>query len=289
VKVGVVGNPDYEQLPAILHQLAREAPRRGLELHTEPELAGVWERALPSTNGVALDLLLTFGGDGTLLRGARVIAGTPTPILGVNLGRVGFLTTARRDTLYSALDEVVEGRYAIERRQALVADIRGPDGRRQSTHHALNDVVVDKAGVARVVRLDVRIDGDDLGPYSGDGIVIATPTGSTAYSLSAGGPIVLPTMEAILVTPICAHTLGVRPVVVPPTCVVEVVPQADWAEDVLVSVDGQVGAPLERGSRIEVRRAPESIRLVRLGGEGFVSRMRQKLQWGDLSDREASR
>jgi NAD+ kinase len=286
MRIGVVGNPAYPQLPAILHQLAREAARRELALHTEPELAGVWERPLPPIDGSPLDAMVTFGGDGTLLRGARLVAGTGTPVLGVNLGRLGFLTTAGRDTVDEALEALVRGGYRTEARLALTAAIVGRDGRVASTHYALNDVVVHNAGVARMARLDVEIDGEPLGPYSADGLVVATPTGSTAYSLSAGGPIVLPTVEAILVTPICAHTLAVRPVVIAATSRVVVVPVAGWSDEMIVSFDGQVGTALADGARVEVRRADEPVRLVRLDGQGFFGRMREKLQWGDLSDRE---
>jgi NAD+ kinase len=288
-RVGVVGNPAYGQLRAILHQLAREARRRDIELFTEPRLADHWEQAVPELAGAPLDFLFTFGGDGTLLRGARLLDGRPAPILGVNLGRVGFLTTAGRDDLDHALDALQEGRYLIERRLAIEVAIFGPDGAKTGTHLALNDVVVHKAGVARVVRLDVVIDGDNFGPVSADGLVVATPTGSTAYSLSAGGPIVIPTVEGMVVTPICAHTLAVRPVVVPATSTVSICPIVDWADDLLVSVDGQVGTQLNVGARVDVRRADAPVSLVRIGAAGFFHRMREKLQWGDLSEREVSR
>lgn len=289
-RVGVVGNPAYGQLRAILHQLAREAPRRGFALATEARLADCWEAPLPVLeDGDPLDFLVTFGGDGTLLRGARLLAGRPAPILGVNLGRVGFLTTATRGTIDAALDALETRAFGIERRLALQATIHAPDGEVVGTHHALNDVVIHKGGVARVVRLDVVIDGDDLGPVSADGLVVASPTGSTAYSLSAGGPIVLPTVEGMVVTPICAHTLSVRPVVVPATARVSVCPVVDRSEDMLVSVDGQVGASLAPGARIDICRADSPVLLVRLGGDSFFRRMREKLQWGDLNERGAAR
>ncbi|HEU4700782.1 MAG TPA: NAD(+)/NADH kinase [Gemmatimonadales bacterium] len=285
-RVGVVGNPAYGQLRAILQRLAEEAARRGFALTTEARLADCWDAPLPVLeDGAPLDYLLTFGGDGTLLRGARLLAGRPAPILGVNLGRVGFLTTATRGTIDAALDALERREFQIERRLALAATIHAQDGAVVGTHHALNDVVIHKGGVARVVRLDVVIDGDDLGPVSADGMVVASPTGSTAYSLSAGGPIVLPAVEGMVVTPICAHTLSVRPVVIPATARVSVCPVTDWAEDMLVSVDGQVSAALAPGARVEVRRDEAPVLLVRLGGDSFFRRMREKLQWGDLNER----
>jgi NAD+ kinase len=289
MKVGVVGNPRYPDLRAVLELVARQAPGREITLYSEERLVPFWSRELPSFEGVDLDALVTFGGDGTLLRGARLLAGRETPILGVNLGRVGFLTTATRETLEAALDCLVAGRYVTERRQALEASIRDGQGTTRAIQMAVNDIAVHKGGVARVVRVNVYINGENVGPYSADGIVIATPTGSTAYSLSAGGPIVVPGVEAILVTPIAAHTLAVRPLVVPATYRIVIEPMAGWADDLLVSFDGQTGTTLAPGEKVDVRRADHRVCLIRLAGDGFFSRMRQKLHWGDLSDREAKR
>jgi NAD+ kinase len=289
MKVGVVGNPRYPDLRAVLEHVAGQAPQRGMVLYSEERLAPFWEREMPSFEGVDLDALVTFGGDGTLLRGARLLAGRETPILGVNLGRVGFLTTATRETLEPALDCLVAGRYVTERRQALESAIKDGRGETRAVQMAVNDIAVHKGGVARVVRVNVYINGENVGPYSADGIVIATPTGSTAYSLSAGGPIVVPGVEAILVTPIAAHTLAVRPLVVPASYRIVIEPMAGWSDDLLVSFDGQTGTTLAPGEKVDVRRADHRVCLIRLSGDGFFSRMRQKLHWGDLSDREAKR
>lgn len=289
MNVGVVGNPRYRDLAAVLAELTHAAPPRGLTLLGEPRLEPFWDVAVPHLGSAPLDAMLTFGGDGTLLRGARLIAGTEVPILGINLGRVGFLTTATRDGLAAALDALVSGDYATESLQALRGRILAADGSVRSAHHALNDVALHRGGVARVVRVNVTIDGQDVGPYSADGLVIATPTGSTAYSLSAGGPIVAPGVGGMVVTPICAHTLAVRPLVVSSLATVVVSPMPEWAEDVLVSFDGQTGMQLGRDERIEVAAAPYRVCLARLGGEGWFTRMRQKLHWGDLLGREMAR
>jgi NAD+ kinase len=286
MKVGVVGNPRYADLKAVLEHLAVSAPHRGITLYSEPRLESFWTRPVPSFEGIDLDALLTFGGDGTLLRGARLLGARETPILGVNLGRVGFLTTATRETLDPALDALVAGQYQIERRQALRAAIRDPEGEIRATQMAVNDVAVHKGGVARVIRVNVYIQGENVGPYSADGIIVATPTGSTAYSLSAGGPIVVPGVEAMVVTPIAAHTLAVRALVVPATYRIVIEPMAGWADDLLVSFDGQTGTTLAPGESVDVCRADHRVCLIRLGGEGFFERMRQKLHWGDLSGRE---
>jgi len=289
MKVGVVGNPRYADLRSVLRELQALAPSRGLELLSEPSLAPLWDEVLPALGQERPDALITFGGDGTLLRGARLLHGFEVPILGVNLGRVGFLTTAIRDDLPAALDALVGGRYVLERRLALQATIISDSGGIRSEQRALNDVAIHKAGVARVVRIRVSVDGEELGPYSADGVVVASPTGSTAYSLSAGGPIVSPGVEAMILTPICAHTLAVRPVVVPPDATICAEALLPGADDLLVSYDGQLGTTLAIGDRVYVRRSPSSVLLIRLGESGYFTRMRQKLNWGDLSEREAIR
>jgi NAD+ kinase len=238
-------------------------------------------------DGQRLDLLLTFGGDGTLLNGARLTAAWEIPILGINIGRVGFLATASPDNLEEALAAVARGEYELERRRSLECVIEGSDKVKHPNIVALNDVVVHKSGIARVIHLRVAIDGEEVGQYSADGIIVATQTGSTAYSLSAGGPVVVPGVDAIVITAICPHTLAVRPIVAPSgaNVVIEVVPP--WTDQVLVSYDGQVvGTTLQSDDRVRVRQAPTVVRLIRLGKEGFFARLRRKLQWGDLTDRQ---
>ena len=288
MNVGVVGNPSYRDLGAHLVRLAQAAPRLGLTLFTEDSIASLWPEPKPQllTAAGKLDCLLTMGGDGTLLRGARLLDGAHTPIMGVNLGRVGFLTTASPQTLDWALDALARGAYTTEPRLALESAIDDSSGSRRVAELVLNDVVVHKGGVARVLRMRVSVDGDEVGQYSADGIVVSTPTGSTAYSMSAGGPIVVPGVDAIVVTAICPHTLAVRPLVLPSTCVVAVEPIPPWTDSVLVSFDGQVGMEIHPGGKLLVRRAADPVLLVRLGPEGFFARMRRKLQWGDLTDRE---
>jgi NAD+ kinase len=289
MNVGVVGNPSYRDLGTILASLARAATRLGLTLFSEDSILALWpdpKPALLAPDGPALDCLITLGGDGTLLRGARTLNGANTPILGVNLGRVGFLTTASSQTLDWALDVIVRKAYATESRLALQPAIVDKQGKTRAEPVALNDVVVHKGGVARVVRLKVVVDGDEVGQYSADGIVVSTPTGSTAYSLSAGGPIVVPGVDAIVVAAICPHTLAVRPLVLPAQATVSIEPIPPWTEEVLVSVDGQVGTTMQPGERLQIRRADKPVLLIRLGPEGFFARMRKKLQWGDLTDRE---
>ena len=288
MNVGVVGNPSYRDLASLLATVAQAAPRLGITLYSEAQLLALWPepKPRPFAAGQPLDVLVTLGGDGTLLRGARALDGANTPILGINLGRVGFLTTTSSQSLEWALDAMVRRAYATEPRLALVPMIVDKHGQTRSEPPVLNDVVVHKGGVARVVRLRVSVDGDDVGHYSADGIVVATPTGSTAYSLSAGGPVVVPSVDAIVVTAICPHTLAVRPLVLPSHAAVSVEPIPPWTDEVLVSFDGQVGTTIQPGERLLVKSATRPVLLIRLGPEGFFARMRKKLQWGDLTDRE---
>lgn len=288
MNVGVVGNARYEDLRGLLARLAAVAPTNGLSLWSEPELADLWPTPVAELgrDEPDLDLLVSFGGDGTLLRGARLLASREVPILGVNLGQVGFLTAVTPDSLEDAVCAVVRGEHELERHNTLEVRIIKQDGEEQDCAVVLNDVVVHKAGVARVVRLRVLIDGDEVTQYSADGVIVATPTGSTAYSLSAGGPIVMPTVDALLITAICPHTLAVRPLIVPGSVEITLEQAPPWRDEVLVSYDGQVVSTLSPHDRVVAKQSPTAVQLVRLGRKGYFSEVREKLQWGDLSDRE---
>jgi len=288
MNVGVVGNPSHRGLDAVLARLAAAAPRHGLTLATESAIADLWPEPRPPLlePGAIPDFLVTLGGDGTLLRGAHFLDGAQTPLLGVNLGRVGFLTTATAQTLEKALDAIARGAYTTEARRTLQPLIEDATGHTRAEPLVLNDVVLHKGGVARVLRLRVVVQGEEVAQYSADGIIVATPTGSTAYSLSAGGPIVVPGVDAIVITAICPHTLAVRPIVVPAAVEVVVEPLAPLASDLMLSFDGQVSVSLEPGHRLRVRQGERRVQLVHLGPEGYFARMRGKLHWGDLSDRE---
>ncbi len=285
MNVGVIGNPRYAGLQAVLPGMSRCADRLGLQLFSEPTLEPYWPRHYPPIGSAPLDALVTLGGDGTLLRGARSLQGAPVPVLGVNLGRVGFLTAAMPEQAEEALTRLAEGRYVTERRRTLQGSILSP---RNETSHlpvALNDVVIHKGGVARLIRLHVRINEADLGNYSADGLVVATPTGSTAYSLSAGGPIIVPDVDALVITPICAHTLAVRPVVVPADARITIEPMRPWPDDLLISVDGQQATVLGADARVELQSGAAAVILVRFEIDYFA-RMRASLRWGDLTERD---
>ena len=288
MRLGVVGHQGYSELPQILDTLFRVAPAHKLDLVFEDEIRNAAGKGKLLQSPDDIDALLTLGGDGTLLRGARWIDGRDIPILGVNLGRLGFLTSCGSKDLERALTEFASGNYLAEPRMVLGATATDGTGAVKHEWRALNDVALHKGGFARVVRLRVSIDGDAIGTYAADGIIISTPTGSTGYSLSAGGPVVVPTLESIIITPISAHTLAVRPLVIPPDAVVTVEP-ADSPTELLVTVDGQVGTRLIQNEKLTVRKAAKPVRIVRFPGTTFFERLRVKLGWGGLPERDQPR
>ena len=281
-RIGVVGNRRYEGLPEVLRTLRRRAPELGLTLHPEPGLDELADDTSAFDDLGEIDALLTLGGDGTMLRGARLVNGRQIPILGVNLGKLGFLTSCAGEELEGALERFAAGDYTVQHRMTLEASTsRAP----AEQWRALNDVVLHKGGFARVVHLRVFVNGELIGAYAADGLIIATPTGSTAYSLSAGGPVVVPTFESLILTPISPHTLAVRPVVLPPRA--EIAVQADdGPEELLVTIDGQVGTTFARGDSLHVRRTERPVLIVHFRGTTFFTRMRRKLGWGGLWERD---
>jgi NAD+ kinase len=285
IRLGVVGHLGYSGLPAVLRTLGELAPALGLELNFEKELFEAAGDGRQLGDPAGLDALLTLGGDGTLLRGARIISPHPVPILGVNLGRLGFLTCCNADQLSNALMRFARQDYFAESRMALQARVFDVRGTERQQWIALNDVVLHKGGFARVVSVRVAANGETIAKYAADGVVLSTPTGSTAYSLSAGGPVVFPTLETIVVTPVSAHTLAIRPVILPSS--VEVTLQAeDGPEELLVTVDGQVGTTFAMGETLSVRRAVGGVLIIRFPGTNFFTTLRQKLGWGGLADRD---
>ncbi|HEX5971728.1 MAG TPA: NAD(+)/NADH kinase [Gemmatimonadaceae bacterium] len=285
IRLGVVGHLGYGGLPDVLAALRRLAPTLELTLSFEESLRDVAGADAPIIEPGKVDALLTLGGDGTLLRAARLDAGRGVPILGVNLGRLGFLTCCPADMLEEALRKFAAGDCTVEKRMTLDARVLDAAGRDRAHWRALNDVVLHKGGFARVVTMRVQANGESVARYSADGIVIATPTGSTAYNLSAGGPIVFPTLETIIVTPVSAHTLALRPLVLAPSAEVLVQPE-DGPEELLVTVDGQVGTTFAIGETLVVRRSQVPVPIVRFGEGSFFATMREKLRWGGLPERD---
>jgi NAD+ kinase len=284
MRIGVVGHRGYDGFGDLLRKVQGIAKAVGATLVIERELQKAFPNGETLDAPEGLDLLLTLGGDGTLLRGARFLDGHNTPILGVNLGRLGFLTECGVADLEHALQRIAAGEFESEKRLVLSVAFADQDGVEQR-FRALNDAVLHSRGKARALRLDVEVDGHSVGRYEADGVIIATPTGSTAYSLSAGGPIVVPTSASIIVTPVAPHTLGMRPLVVDSTVAIRVQADDDGAEH-WVTIDGQVEASLGVGKAIDARAATAPVRLIRLGGSSFYGRLRAKLGWGGLLSRD---
>ncbi len=283
MRIGVIGHPGYEGLSEILATLVREGPGMGLEVFFEEHMRSEVSDAPLLPAPTTLDGLISLGGDGTLLRAARWLDGADAPIMGVNLGRLGFLTSCRASDFPQFLRRFAVGDFEVDRRMVIDACVLDTDDSVSRPLRALNDVVLHKGGLARVLHVRVWVNGEAIGSLAADGIVLSTPTGSTAYSLSAGGPIVEPTVESILMTPIAAHTLAVRPILLPPDAEIVVQPD-DAPEEILVTVDGQRGTTLAAGQRLRVTRSGSPVRIARFSGT-FFARLRHKLGWGGVAER----
>jgi NAD+ kinase len=282
-RIGVVAKTDREEARTVLPRLLGWCAGRGIQPVLEKETAGLCPDGAAATAGkpelpAQADLLLVLGGDGTLLSMARLVGDLGVPILGVNLGGLGFLTALTVDELFPALEAYLRDQLVVEERMMLGAAVLR-QGERLPEYVALNDVVITKSAMSRIINLDVAVDGQFATGYRADGLIISTPTGSTAYCLSAGGPIVFPTMDAVVLVPICSHTLTNRPIVLPASQRIEVTLRTD--QDVMLTLDGQVGFALKQADTVEVRRAAARIRLLRFPQKHFFSVLRTKLKWGE--------
>jgi NAD+ kinase len=286
-RIGVVGYARYASLDTTVERFTRLVGDAGLDLFLEEGLQELVPGSDRLTDDLvsSLDLLVTFGGDGTLLRGARLVAPYGIPVLGINLGRLGFLTSIGPAEIDQAFANLLSGDVMLDERMVLQVEAEREDREKHGDFLALNDVVLHRGGVARMLRLSIHAHGEEVGTYSSDGIILSTPTGSTAYSLSAGGPIVAPTLDCIIATPISPHTLAVRPLILSAseTVTVEVLSPT---EELILTIDGQQGARMLPGDRLVVSRAKEPLKLVRFPGQTFFSTLRRKLGWGDLEGRE---
>jgi NAD+ kinase len=231
----------------------------------------------PKDLPACVDAVSVFGGDGTFLYAARMVASRGVPILGINLGSLGFLTEVKLEQMREAFKSLLAGDYELEDRMLLDVEVL-KKGDHSARYLALNDAVINKGTLARIIELEVSVDSELVTMTRADGIIISTPTGSTGYSLSAGGPILHPTLEALIITPICPHTLTNRPVVVPDSAVVGVCLR--HGKDVMLTVDGQVGMPLEQGDRLLIGKAEQPMRLIQIEASPFFKLLREKLKWG---------
>lgn len=281
--IGVISRPRRANLSVVIPSLLRWLQARNLRVLYDEETAS----ALPSPSNslsreqiaAQSDLLLVLGGDGTLLAAARFAAPRCLPILPINMGSLGFLTSFTVDELYPALEETLAGRASKSVRTMLQVELLRA-GQILDTQHVLNDAVINKSALARMIELELSIDHDFVVRYRADGLVVATPTGSTAYSLSAGGPIVHPTVEAFIITPICPHTLTDRPVVVRDSAIIEV-KFTGTSESVLLTLDGQTGVPLQENDTIRITRSAQCLLLIQPPKKSYFDILRSKLKWGE--------
>ncbi|HSS76844.1 MAG TPA: NAD(+)/NADH kinase [Thermoanaerobaculia bacterium] len=281
-RVGIVAKAGSRDALDTANELAEWLRRRGLAATLdETSLRGRGKAAEPPpVPAETYDLVVVLGGDGTLLAAARTLL-PGIPILGVNLGNLGFLTEINRGELYPAMVEVLDGRFRIEERSLFDVALRRQGGS-SSSFRVLNDAVITKSALARIIELTLQVDGHLIARFRADGLIISTPTGSTAYNLSAGGPIVNPLLPVAVLTPICPHALSMRPIVVPDAAPIEVTLETR-REEVYLTLDGQEGTSLSFGDTVSLTRSTASVRLAKVSGRRFYESLRGKLRWGGLA------
>lgn len=281
-KIGILAKPHGLEVRSVMMELLDWLKGKDLEVFLDLDAAALVGREgegrkrseLPSL----VDFLVVLGGDGTLLSVARLVGAKEVPILGVNLGGMGFLTEIPREELYEALEEVLSGHYQYTERLMLTAHIHR-QGERIAAYSVLNDVVINKGALARIIEMETSIGGEYVTTYRADGLIISTPTGSTAYSLAAGGPIVYPSLQALVLTPICPHMLTNRPLVIPDGVRIEVV-LISQNEDVYLTLDGQVGFALRYRDVVEVKTSENALKLIKSSHRNYYEVLRAKLKWG---------
>jgi len=269
-RVGVVAKKTSAEASETVHYVERFLRGKGVEvILDEAEV------------GRSADLVVVLGGDGTLIHAARLLGARAAPILGVNMGSLGFMTEVPQSEMYPALELVLSGRATVSPRMKFRVHMHrgGSDQGPELDGEVLNDAVIAKGALSPMAELDASFDGSYVTTYKADGVIVATPTGSTAYSLGANGPIVYPTMRGVIITPICPHTLTQRPIVVPDSQVINIVLLNN--ANVYLSLDGQTGVPLSRGDRVQVKQSPNRVLLVRNPQLDFFGILRAKLRWGE--------
>ena len=282
-RAGIIAKPKLNSVAKVVNELRHWFAAHQVDVIFDVETAaivgepgvGVPKQTVPSQ----CDLIVVLGGDGTLLSVARVMGSNAVPVLAVNLGSLGFLTETRLEETFDALADILQGKATTQKRLMIDVTVTR-DGERFASYRALNDVVLTKEALARIIDIHVKIDDQFVATYKADGLIVATPTGSTAYTLSAGGPIVFPTLAAMLITPIASHTLTFRTLVVPDNVVVELSLEATQ-ESVFLTVDGQIGLALKGDDLLQVCKSAGCIELVESANKNFFDILRQKLKWGE--------
>lgn len=278
--IGIIANVKKELTKGVVEEIIEWADKNGFDFFICEELTPLVGHGEKSLSGAELgkesDVLISLGGDGTMLASARAVGEHQTPILGINLGGVGFLTEINSNDLCNALNKLKRGDYFIEKRMVLETEV---EGIKKLDQYGLNDVVLDKGEVARLFLLHLYLQDEFICSYSADGLIVSTPTGSTAYCLAAGGPIINPRMNAIIVSPICPHTLASRSIVFSENETLKVVVELSSRHAVL-TIDGQVAFKLKSGSSVLIRKAKHSVNLVKFRDRSFYDILRTKLHWG---------
>ncbi len=281
-KIGIITNPGKEGAVEAARKLIRWLEKRKVRVYLDLDTSNSLNRSdgyprekIPSQ----VEMILVLGGDGTLLSLIRLMGDQKVPILGVNLGGLGFLTEVTRKELYQVLEGALRGEFTSDWRMLLNVRVHR-EGKPIAVYSVLNDAVINKGALARIIDLETSIDGHYLTTFRADGLILSTPTGSTAYSLSAGGPIIYPSLHSLIITPICAHTLTNRPLVLPEGMNVRIKLKSKGG-DVVLTLDGQVGFALEDGDVVEIKKARNRICLIRSPARDYFDILRTKLKWGE--------
>lgn len=275
-KVGIVIKPGHAQAKATASELREWLTARGIDASARPFSAD--EITSDGRLTTDADLIVVLGGDGTMISAARLIGAQKTLVLGINYGSLGYLTDFRIEEMFPALESIIAGEYELDRRVMLeIEHWRGEE--KLASGRVLNDVVVNKSALARIIEIDVRLNDLFVNTFRADGLIVSTPTGSTAYNLSAGGPIIYPSMNAVVLTPICPFTLTNRPIVVPDAAEIELLLHNE-NEGVVLSLDGQTGYPMQARDRVLIRKSQTTFNLVQPANRNYFDVLRDKLKWG---------
>jgi len=281
-EIGIVTKTSSPHADEVMGKLVPWLTGRGVKVRMQEDYKGLSDGdsiAVPREHVPdGVDMVLVLGGDGTLLSVARLLERTDQPILGINLGSLGFLTELGLEELFGSLERILEGEYTIESRVRLEASLHR-EGEEIGHYQVLNDVVINKGALARIIDLETYVDDQKVTNYQADGLIVSTPTGSTAYSLAAGGPIIEPTLNVIVIAPICPHTLTNRPLVIPGGSRVELCLISDSGA-VFLTLDGQEGTRLNQGDCVRIRVSDKKVNLIRTGARNFYDVLSAKLHWG---------
>ncbi len=286
-RIGIVLKPNQPDALKTMCELTVWLSKRGISLFGGPEVdreriaqqtGCAVEQVEPDQIATNADLILVMGGDGTMIAAARLMGDAEVPVLGINYGGLGYLAEFRIEELYSALESILEGRFRLDRRVMLEVElVRGDES--VTRNRVLNDVVINKSALARIIEIEAYLNQQFVNSFRADGLIVSTPTGSTAYNLSAGGPVIFPSMNAVVITPICPFTLSNRPIVVPDGAEIVLHLKTDH-EDVALTLDGQVGFPLKVEDRVTIHKSETTFNLVQPANRNYFDVLRDKLRWG---------